>query len=372
MSKRNIRIDRSKVLNVKCDHSQILKEIKESEERYRSLVEMSPELIAVYSEGTISYINNIGLDMVGAKCKDDVIGKPIVDFIDPEEREIVLEKLKHLDENRQKPTEYRLVRVDGKVISVEVMGVPITYLGKSSIQLVITDITNRKINEELLLKSEKLNVVGQLAAGVAHELRNPLTSLKGFLHLLRTNIGNPSESKKYMDIMSMEFDRIQQIINEFLVISKPSVVKFEIQNVRFLIEEVISLLETEANLNNVQIDTSIHPNIPSIRCDANQMKQVFINVIKNAIEAMPNGGSVSVNIRPEDDHHISISIMDEGMGIEKERIDRLGEPFYSTKEKGTGLGLMVCQQIIHSHRGKIIFNSKPEKGTTVMITLPVR
>jgi signal transduction histidine kinase len=137
-----------------------------------------------------------------------------------------------------------------------------------------------------------------------------------------------------------------------------------------LCQRIIDLFEPQANLNNVQIITEFDSNIPDIWCEENQLKQVFVNILKNAIEAMDNGGKIFVQIKKIDDSNILIRFIDQGLGIEQERIDRLGEPFYSTKEKGTGLGLMVSFRIIERHNGKIKISSVKNQGTTVDVILP--
>jgi len=138
-----------------------------------------------------------------------------------------------------------------------------------------------------------------------------------------------------------------------------------------ILKNVLSLLDSQAILNNIQIHTRISENLPLITCEENQLKQVFINLCKNAIEAMPNGGHLRVEAEELDKGEVRIRIIDTGGGIDPEQIPRLGEPFYTTKEKGTGLGLMVSRRIIQEHGGQIVISSEPGKGTTVDVILPV-
>ena len=218
-----------------------------------------------------------------------------------------------------------------------------------------------------MIKSEKLSVVGELASGVAHEIRNPLTTLKGFLQFMKADFPNPM----YADLMYSELDRIELITNEFLMLAKPHLVHFQHNDLKWLVEKVLPLINSQAIINNTEIITEIEPDLPLLYCEANQIKQVFINLLKNAIEAMPNGGKVKISIYRQNANEINISIMDQGEGIAPERIPYLGQPFYSLKEKGTGLGLMVCLKIVKEHRGEMKFHSKLGKGTSVDITLPL-
>ena len=253
---------------------------------------------------------------------------------------------------------------------VQVTRIPLFKNGVCKEVLTIaTDITQRKKNEELYLKSEKLNVVGELAAGIAHEIRNPLTSIKGFLTLLG-DIDDKNKRKHYIQIMDDELDRINLVAGELLLLSKPHDFEFKQHNLIQIIEEVKILIQTSAIMKSVDIILHKDTNEINMICIKNQLKQVFLNILKNSIEAMPNGGKIIINIKQQEDQAF-IQIIDEGVGISQERLKKLGEPFYTTKEKGTGLGLMVCYRIIEKHNGSINYESKLDEGTTVNITLPL-
>ncbi|GMB08022.1 cache domain-containing protein [Thermolongibacillus altinsuensis] len=221
-------------------------------------------------------------------------------------------------------------------------------------------------SEELLRKSEKLAVVGELAAGVAHEIRNPLTSLKGFIQLLKEGERNQA----YFDIIEAELERLNEIVDEFLLLGKPNAIKKAYSHVSEMLQHVMKLLEGQALLHHVTVQCSVDEQLPPLYCDENQLKQVFINIIKNAIEAMPNGGMLRIEAKRRLDS-ILICFTDEGCGIPKERLSTLGEPFYSTKEKGTGLGLMVSFKIVEAHGGKMKIHSEEGKGTTVCLLFPI-
>lgn len=473
--------------------TRLKKALTESDERYRILVEHSPEPLVVHSKGRIVYINPAGAEIFGAASPEELIDYPIMNLVHPDYIDIAKERIRLIEEERV-PTaliEQKLLRVDRQVIDVEVRAVPIIYLGKPAVQLICKDITERKraqrmleereqsykslvennpdaifeldlngrilnmnpateritgyqqeellhqsfchftvdgdyfkalnlfeastkgesnsievaitnkrgysvelslkmvpiiINDkidgvygiakditerkktdELLIKSEKLSVVGQLAAGVAHEIRNPLTSLRGFVQLLQIKMDNYNE---YFQIMLTELDRINYIVSEFLVIAKPQAVCFEMKDLRKILHDVISLLDTQAILSDVQIHTTFDSEIPLINCEENQLKQVVINILKNAIEAMTEGGIIEILMKV-DDNKIIIQFIDQGCGISEDRIALLGEPFYTTKEKGTGLGLMVSQKIIEAHQGSLKIKSQIDIGTTVELILPL-
>ena len=352
--------------------NQIEEMLRDNESRYRRIIKLSPEPITIHSDGILIYANDAALKVVGATTIEEVVGKPIFDFLHPDYHEMEIERSRSIipTEERSECVEQKIIRLNGEIIDVETSCICIDkYLGKPVIQNVMRDITERKRTEEMIRKSEKLSVVGQLAAGVAHEIRNPLTSLKGFLQLLNSkNLGY----ENYFEIMQAEIERINFIVNEFMIVSNPQAVRsLEEKNLESILQSIVLLLSAQANLINVQMITEYDSDIPLIKCDENQMKQVFINILKNALEAMNNGGIIRIQIKNIQPNEILIRFIDQGIGIPEEQLPKLGEPFHSTKETGTGLGLMVTNKIIEGHNGRISIKSKVDQGTTVDIILPI-
>ena len=232
------------------------------------------------------------------------------------------------------------------------------------------DITERKKAEEVLHRQDKLAAVGQLAAGVAHEIRNPLTSMKGYAEFLTLDEKDP-ERLEFINIILDEIERVNTIVEDFMVLAKPKMVELEEKNVVPVIKNVVSLLEFEARKKHVKLSFDCPHEIIQIECDENRLKQVFLNFIKNGIEAMPNGGELHVKTTIHN-NNVQISIQDTGVGIPKEKLKQLGEPFYTTKKNGNGLGLMVSFKIIENHNGKVFVESEPDKGTIFNILLPAK
>ncbi|WP_171016988.1 PAS domain-containing sensor histidine kinase [Pseudalkalibacillus caeni] len=345
-------------------------EIKESEEKYRLLVEHSHDTIGVLTnEGFCIYINETGKKLLGITGKGEVIGKSITNFIHPDDHRTFNKFIARNREGRF-PTseifELQVVRPDLESKQVEMKLIPTLYKGRRTQQMIIRDITDRKKTEEMLQKAEKLSVVGQLAAGIAHEIRNPLTAIKGFTQLL-----NGDNENDYVDVILNELDRVETIVSDLLVLAKPQIVNLEHVDLSELLKSVATLLNTQAILHKVEIETVIFkPKSLHIDGERDKLKQVFINIVKNAIEAMPDGGKIVIKAMTAQKGKISIQIIDQGTGIPPGRLEKLGEPFYSTKEKGTGLGLMICNKIIKNHRGSLNIKSKLNEGTIVEILLP--
>ncbi|WP_052948006.1 PAS domain-containing sensor histidine kinase [Aneurinibacillus tyrosinisolvens] len=349
---------------------QIQKKLEESEERYRLLVEYLPDkVLVVNQEYNLSFINKQGAVLLGTKEPQEVIGKGAFDFVQQDyhvQLKTSLDKAKE-EKGTVGPYEYKIITLDDKVIDVESTFISISYEGEPAWLCVSRDITERKKLEEALRKNDTLSIAGNLAAGVAHEVRNPLTVIQGFIQLFKQqNKGN----EEYLDLILEEVKRIELIISEFLMLSKPQSLIFKENNIQTILQHTVALFETQAIMKNIEVITVYDGNLPMIECEENQLKQVFINLLKNAMEAMPDGGTITVEVKKQEEG-IVILFIDQGCGIPPEKIAKLGEPFYTTKEKGTGLGLMVSYNIIKNHKGKINVTSCPEEGTSFEIFLPL-
>jgi signal transduction histidine kinase len=225
--------------------------------------------------------------------------------------------------------------------------------------------TMEKVNEDLRQK-EKLALVGQLATSVGHEIRNPLAALKGFTQLQYEKF--PHE-KEFYEIMENEIERINLIVNDLMYIGKPKSLILQKHDIKELIQYVVIIFNQIAHSNKVNIELSID-RLPEVECDGNQLKQVFLNLLKNAIESMPNGGSIRITGKVITEKQIVITIEDDGQGIEEDKLTLLGQPFFTTKQDGNGLGLVVTFNIVEKHNGKIIYSSVNGEGTKVEIYLP--
>jgi PAS domain S-box-containing protein len=352
-----------------CVAIQNFTELKNTQQRYRSLLEKSMDTIIITRNGICEYINQSGLSLLGLSNDKEIVGQSLYPFINPEDHKSFVDQVNftNSDSNGGGQTNQRWVRSNGDLLEVEVIAIPLFEHNDTTIQLIVRDTTEKKNMEELIFKSKKLSVVGQLAAGIAHEIRNPLTSLMGFTKLIRES-GNAEED--YLQIMTSELSRIESIVSELLVLAKPQVTNFKLLSIKDLLTSVSDLLITQAIINNISLEIECEPAIPLIKGDKNQLMQVFINIIKNAIEAMPNGGMIKI----EGKNNLSgvvVSILDQGVGITPEKIKRIGEPFYTTKEKGTGLGMMVSYKIIESHKAELHIQSEVNRGTKIEVTFQV-
>ena len=349
-------------------------QLRDSEMKYRALIEQATDAIYVvelnedHAPSRFIEVNPVGCKRFGYS-REELLSLSFPDVVPQDSRMIVrlLEKIKKGQTSFTLQDEY--VFPTGKIITTEFNVRVFKLNGKKVFLSISRDITERLKTEELLRKSEKLAIVGQLATVMAHEINNPLTAMKGFMQLLK--LTENENNQGYINIVSSEIERIESITNEFMAVAKPQMVKIQLNDISVLIDQVLMLLQPQAMMNNIKIRIELKPGIPLISCEGNQLKQVFVNILKNAIESMPTGGEILIQVNILDNNQVSIRFIDQGCGIPKERIPYLGEPFYSIKEEGIGLGLMICYKIIETHRGKVVIESEVNKGTIVEVTLPI-
>ncbi|MFE8701975.1 ATP-binding protein [Cytobacillus sp. FJAT-54145] len=340
-----------------------------SESKYRLIAENTSDLILVMDKDrSATYYSPSHEWVLGYKI-EELKNIELCQVIHPDEITMFKRNIKRmLNKHESYTMEFRLKHKGGQWIEFESRCMPVRGERNSIEHLVLIsrDISERKKAEEILLQSEKLSIVGELAAGVAHEIRNPLTTIKGFIQLYKQE----NSSFAYNDLLLSELERIETITSELLSLGKPQAVQLNRTNVKDLIENTLELLSPQALMNNIEFNLTCEEPSIFLTCEQNQLKQVFLNIFKNAIEAMPDGGKIKIELKKLDNDCI-ISIQDYGCGIPEDLLPRLGEPFYSLKEKGTGLGLMICHKIIQQHQGSISYSSTLGEGTLVEIRLPL-
>ncbi|WP_235616175.1 PAS domain-containing sensor histidine kinase [Lysinibacillus parviboronicapiens] len=234
---------------------------------------------------------------------------------------------------------------------------------------VINDETEKKQLQHKIEHQQALNVVGQMAASIAHEIRNPLTSLKGFTELLKLNADE--ESHMYLSVIDSELQRMEQILSELLVLSKPTSMKVELIELDHIVKQVIEFMLPDALMKKIMIQYISSSTQVYIGGNENRLKQVFMNLIKNAMESMHNGGTITVEMNTIDCAIVELMIKDEGIGMDSTTIQNLFQPFYTTKSTGTGLGLAFVKKVVEEHEGVIDVNSEIQKGTCFHMQFPI-
>jgi len=343
------------------------KDLRESEQKFRKIFNNAMDGILLWDNKCNIIDANPNASKILGLSKEELMNNSLHWYIQHDQLGEIQAQWKECPESEELSGEVSLDGDRGTQI--------IEYSAKKNVieglhMTIFRNITEKREMEDQLRKSDTLTVVGELAAGIAHEIRNPMTALKGFIQLLQNSMIE-DQYAMYFDVITSELKRIESIITEFLVLAKPQAISYQRKNATVIMKETLDLLSAQASLENVQFITSIEEGLPDIYCEPNQLKQVFINILKNAIEVMPKGGTVSVGLEKIEGEQVLISIRDEGTGIPEDKLKKLGEPFYTTKERGTGLGLMVSYKIVEEHKGTIEVSSELGKGTTFHIKLPI-
>ncbi|NOU96324.1 PAS domain S-box protein [Paenibacillus sp. LMG 31456] len=344
--------------------------LEETYDRYTSLKNYNPDAImSLDRRGFITSANPAAEELTGYST-EELTGVHFTSLLHADDVSLMTGRFKLLMEGKHiKRADIRMLHKDGLVIDLLVTLAPIIIQQQLiGCYVMVKDVTEQKKRDEMLRNSEKLSVVGQLAAGVAHEIRNPLTALKGFIQLM---LNSNQQVPKYLDIMKEELDRIELIVSELLVLSKPQSLRLKSMNLKDLAEEVMTLIGTQAIMNNVEIILIAEQDNYPVYCDPNQIKQVIINFLKNSIEAMKDGGIIKIHLQEASAGYTALCIEDQGCGIPEEQLSRLGEPFFTTKEGGTGLGLMISHKIIEQHGGQFFVTSELNEGTQIEVRFPL-
>lgn len=224
--------------------------------------------------------------------------------------------------------------------------------------------------EEQLRRADRLSALGELSAGMAHEIRNPLGSIKGAAEILKDDYGPDAPQHEFIEILLKETDRLNKIVQEFLSFARPKPPELREEDINELLESVLALTAQPARKAGISVEKRLDHTIGKWNLDSDLLKQAFLNLVLNSIQAMPEGGTLTVESARRDDR-IEVKIVDTGMGISTDNRKRLFSPFFTTKKDGTGLGLAITYRIIQNHRGTIDVASEPGKGSTFTITIPV-
>ena len=329
-------------------------------------------LIVVDGEGRIAYANRAAEKLFGFSA-EQAAGHPIAKYLREIDWDLVLD-LDGDEWTRMVTREIEITYPTRRFIDFYVVPLAAAHPGEPGAVVILRDVTRERESESRTIESERLNAITLLAAGVAHEIGNPLNSITIHLQLLERDLAkakgaNQANLMEMVGVCRREVDRLDQIIGQFLRALRPAAPSFERANVREVLNETIEFLRHEIKDRDVLVEVDSAEDLPASLIDRNQIKQAFFNIIRNAIQAMTNGGLLKITL-DSDDRFVRISFSDTGPGIDAESLGAIFEPYYTTKSGGTGLGLMIVQRIVRDHGGEIEVRSTPRSGATFTIHLP--
>jgi two-component system NtrC family sensor kinase len=373
-------------LNVDLTHRKLMeKELKEAYDFMNKIVQSSPNsTMATDLKGNIIIWNRAAEETLGYEA-DEVIGKMNIDKIYPNGMARKVMQMLRSDEygsiGRLKAYPMVYVRRDGEVVEGTLSAASIYDGNNNEIATVgsFVDLRERlemeralRRTQEQLLQSEKLAAMGRLTSQIAHELNNPLYGIMNTLELLKTEVSPQSKRRKILEMALSETKRLSDLLRKMLSFSKPDQDKRQPVDINTVIDEILLLHEKQLKENDIHITSAFADGLGLVNASKDQLRQVFLNMVANARDAMTNGGTLTVSTRG-DAENVIVEIKDTGTGIKAEHLDKIFDSFFTTKDavKGVGLGLSVCYGFIKDHGGDIVVKSQEGAGTTFVITLPI-
>jgi PAS domain S-box-containing protein len=366
----------------------IEKALAESEERYRRVVEVSPEAIFIHCEGRFVFMNVAAAKLLGAEKPEVLYGRLALDFVRPELRDMVAQRIKNAWLHGDNPLiEEELVRLDGSTVLVEMVSVYLIYKGKDSVLAIARDISERRRMQDELVKTQKLESLGVLAGGIAHDFNNILMAIIGNADLAMMRINKESPVIENLRKIEQAAAKAADLAKQMLAYSGKGKFVVEQIDLNILLEEMLHMLEVSIS-KKALLRLNLAPNLPAVEVDATQLRQVVMNLVINASEAIGDkSGVIAIttgcmdcdksylkdvwlieNIR--EGLYVYLEVTDSGYGMTKDTMEKIFEPFFTTKFTGRGLGMAAVMGIIRGHKGAIKVYSETGKGSSFKILLP--
>lgn len=371
-------------LAIAIDNTRLFDKIKDSEEKYRNLVEDIEDVIfRLDKKGRYLFLNSALKNVTGYAPQEFYENPSIaMEMIHKHDVELVKETIQKVLDGElkvSKDLEYRVYCKNGDELWISQNTYPVKNKKGNIIGIegIMREITDSKKIEEQIRRSERLASIGELAASIAHEIRNPLGAISNSVGMLKRDLALKGDDQKLFEMVVEETDRLNSIITNFLTFAHPAEYHFVRTDIIEIIDETLFFLEQDVRFSEeIKIVKAYENNIPRIYLDRNWIRKVFWNLLINSIDAMPGGGKIFIRVRKPkvpDHDEIEIVIADTGIGIPPEIIRKIFEPFFTTKKsKGTGLGLSIVHRIVDNHGGVMDVKSKQNKGTIFTIRLPVK
>jgi len=344
-------------------------ELEESRSRYAAVFDHAPVgYIILNPRGLIMDGNLTAATMLDMQQKD-LMGLPFTVFVAEQDAKLFFEHLRRCKSTTDRVSSEIIIKSHSRTsYCVQIISIPFVLLDQQRVyyNTTIIDISNEKRLEQELQRLDRLNLIGEMAAAIAHEIRNPMTTVRGYLQLFKRRSSKEQEIGDFQ-IMIEELDRANAIITEFLALAKNKNNQLLLKDMNQIIKAIYPLIQAEAALAGSEITLELSPELPMILIDGKEIRQVLLNLVSNALQSMDQG-QISIHSFMENGK-VVVSIKDQGQGIPDEIKHKIGTPFFTTKESGTGLGIATCYSIIQRHNATLDFVTSPQ-GTTFFIRFP--
>ncbi|MCF6156886.1 MAG: PAS domain S-box protein [Candidatus Brocadia sp.] len=351
-------------------------QLRESEGKYRESINLANDAIFTLDADSAQIVDsNKKAEELSGYLKDELRQKKIWDIVPEYDREKTRQLwmiINQAGSGMLDNVDYQ--HADGRLTPTSISGSAIEYGKRKTIQWICRDITERKKMELQLIQTERLAAVGELAAGVAHEVNNPLGGLQNFVKMMKKEPRNISQNLEFLDLMSEGLKRIEVIVKQLMAFSRPYSTHMSSHSLNEIVENSLRFVDHRIKEIGIRLEKILSPDLPEIYGDQDNISQVIINIIVNALDSMQNGGGLIIktgycDFQPSS---IQVAISDTGSGIPEEILNKIFNPFFTTKEMGSGLGLAISKRIVDDHNGNIVVKSKLGEGTTFYVCLPVR
>ncbi len=365
--------------------------LADSEARFRLLVESAPDAVFVHTNYRFAYVNAKAVELFGAKHASDLLGRNIVDFMSAEQRDVIMERARRISEQKVSAlsNEEIINRINGEPVEVEVSSVPLNFRGDDGALVFMRDISARKKMEHSRVRLElqvrqkhRLEAIGTLASGIAHEINNPVTGIINYAQLIADSPFADAQLREYSQEIMHEGLRVAETVKNLLSFSQHEKLTFQPAAVSALVGDTIALTEAVLRHDQITLSVNVADGLPELRCSAQQLRQLLMNLITNAREALNarypdyhDNKRLTVTADPAErkgQPWVRFTVEDHGMGIREELLPKVFDPFFTTsmRSEHAGLGLSICLGIAKEHHGDIWFESQPGEYTRAIVELP--
>ncbi|RUS46621.1 ATP-binding protein [Cohnella sp. AR92] len=351
-------------LKLQVELQEVSANYRQEVKRLQEFIDISP-LVAIFidNEGRITQLNEMALKTLAPYSRSDLIGQEYWAARNLFGNETLFESISRVMKGVERESE--VIRFRQRLYYTTVCAWRDEFNQAMGVVLIAHDMTELQQLKDEVDKMERLSLVGQMAASITHEIRNPMAVIRGFIQLL--NERSPNEHHSYFHIILQELDRANNIINDFLSLAQNRIVEKNTRKLNEVLEDLMPLISADANMRGLVVELSIEEDIEPLELNVKEIKQLILNLARNGMEAMSDKGVLRIEMSNLDDC-VQLRVQDTGVGIPPEKLERLFEPFFTTKTNGTGLGLALCLSIVERHHGKIQVESKIGEGTTFIVS----